>query len=90
MHCGPDIIKGILGSRAINKRVQELSVLGYYIAQACIKADEKERLKLTEVGKTNAGELRLNRVFGWHPDSVNWVLCTFIANCGYIYVLKLV
>ena len=42
MPCGAEIIKGVLGSRAINNRVEELSILGYYLAKACISADSQK------------------------------------------------
>ena len=41
MPCGTEIIKGVLGSRAINNRVEELSILCCYLTKACISADSQ-------------------------------------------------
>ena len=40
LHCGSDITKGVLGCRAVNRRVEELSVIAYYLAHACVTADK--------------------------------------------------
>lgn len=42
MLCGTEITKGVLGCRAISNRVYEISVLSYYLACACVRADMKD------------------------------------------------
>ena len=47
LHCGSDITKGVLGCRAINGRVEELTVIAYYLAHACVSADKQLHSEVT-------------------------------------------
>lgn len=67
MLCGSEVTHGVLGSRAISGRVEELSVLLYYLAHACVSADEKMHC-------TNAGHLKwfisvMKHIFGLLPSA---------------------
>ena len=42
VHCGKDISKGVLGCRAVNGRVEELVVICFYMANACLMKDGYE------------------------------------------------
>ena len=41
MLSGTVVSKAVLGSKAINGRVEELSVMSYYLATACVEEDNK-------------------------------------------------
>ena len=43
MLCGTEITKGVLGSRAVSGRVDELCILSYYLISACVMADETSK-----------------------------------------------
>lgn len=48
MLCGTEITKGVLGCRAVNNQVDELSILSYYLACACVRTDKKKEGTNTE------------------------------------------
>ena len=67
MLCGSEVTHGVLGSRAISGRVEELSVLLYYLAHACVSADDKMHC-------SNAGHLKwfisvMKHIFGLLPNA---------------------
>lgn len=39
MLSGKDVTQAILGNRAINGHIMDLSVISYYLAHACVKED---------------------------------------------------
>lgn len=42
VHCGKDISKGVLGCRAANARTEELIIICFYMANACLMKDGYE------------------------------------------------
>ena len=43
MHSGTEVCQAILGNRAINGRIEELSIMAYYLAHSCVKEDKDKR-----------------------------------------------
>lgn len=48
MLCGTEITKGVLGCRAVNNQVDELSILSYYLACTCVRTDKNRKGTKTE------------------------------------------
>jgi hypothetical protein len=42
VHCGKDISRGVLGCRAANARTEELVIICFYMANACLMKDGYE------------------------------------------------
>lgn len=67
MLCGSEVTHSVLGSRAISGRVEELSVLLYYLAHACVSADEK--LKCANAGHLKWFTSVMKYIFGLLPST---------------------
>lgn len=67
MLSGSEVTHGVLGSRAISGRVEELSVLLYYLAHACVSADEK--MKCSDAGHLKWFTCVMRHVFALLPSA---------------------